>query len=69
MTRKGFPGDTSGKDCACQCSRCKRQGFNPWVWEVPGEGNGDPLQHFCLGNPMGKEHWWATVHGVRAGHD
>ena len=25
---------------------------------------GDPLQHFCLGNPMDRGAWWATVHGV-----
>ena len=29
-----------------------------------GEGNGNPLQYFCLGNPMGRGAWWATVHGV-----
>ena len=27
----------------------------------PGEGNGNPLQYFCLGNPMDKEAWRATV--------
>ena len=30
----------------------------------PGGGNGDPLQYSCLGNPMDREAWWATVHGV-----
>ena len=30
----------------------------------PGEGHGNPLQYSCLGNPMDKEAWWATVHGV-----
>ena len=29
-----------------------------------GEGNGYPLQYFCLENPMNREAWWATVHGV-----
>ena len=28
----------------------------------PGEGNDYPLQHSCLGNPMDKGVWWATVH-------
>ena len=28
-----------------------------------GEGNGDPLQNSCLGNPMDKGAWWATVYG------
>ena len=29
-----------------------------------GEGNGTPLQHSCLENPMDGGAWWATVHGV-----
>ena len=46
-----------------------------WVgslgWEdLPGEGNGNPLQYSCLGNPMDRGAWQATVHGVtRVGHD
>ena len=28
------------------------------------EGNGTPLQHSCLENPMNGGAWWATVHGV-----
>ena len=30
----------------------------------PGGGNGNPLQYSCLGNPMDRGAWWATVHGV-----
>ena len=30
----------------------------------PGEGNGNPLQYFCLGNPMDRGAWWAIVYGV-----
>ena len=29
----------------------------------PGGGNGNPLQYFCLGNPMDRGFWWAAVHG------
>ena len=29
----------------------------------PGEENGNPLQYSCLGNPMDRRTWWATVHG------
>ena len=29
----------------------------------PEEGNGNPLQCSCLGNPMDRGAWWATVHG------
>ena len=28
------------------------------------QGNGTPLQHFCLANPMDRGAWWAVVHGV-----
>ena len=30
----------------------------------PGEGNGNPLQYCCLGNPMDRSAWRAAVHGV-----
>ena len=29
-----------------------------------GEGDGTPLQHSCLENPMDGGAWWAAVHGV-----
>ena len=29
----------------------------------PGEGNGNPAQYSCLGNPMNMRAQWATVHG------
>ena len=29
-----------------------------------GEGNGNPLQHSCLENPMDGGAWWAAVHWV-----
>ena len=33
-------------------------------------GNGNPLQYSCMGNPMEKGAWWATVQGVaRVTHD
>ena len=28
------------------------------------EGNGNALQYSCLGNPIDRGAWWATVHGV-----
>ena len=30
----------------------------------PGEGNDNPLQYSCLGNPMDRGAWRAMVHGV-----
>ena len=39
-------------------------GSVPGLGRSPGERNGNPLQYSCLGNPMGRGAWQATVHGV-----
>ena len=39
-------------------------GSIPGSGRSPGEGNGNPIQYSCLGNPMDTGAWWATVHGV-----
>ena len=36
----------------------------PGLGGSPGEGNGNPLQYSCLGNPMDRRAWRATVHGA-----
>ena len=36
----------------------------PGLGRSPGEGNGSPLQCFCLENAMYRGAWWATVPGV-----
>ena len=37
-------------------------GSTPGLGRSPGGGNGNPLPYSCLGNPMDREAWWATVH-------
>ena len=32
-------------------------GSIPGLGRSPGEGNDNPLQYFCLGNPMDREAW------------
>ena len=39
-------------------------GMAPGWGRSPGEGNGSPLQYYCLENSMDGGAWWATVHGV-----
>ena len=39
-------------------------GSIPGSGRSPGEGNGNPLQYSCLGNPMDRKAWWAIVHRV-----
>ena len=51
----------SGKAYACNAGDT---GSSPGLGRSPGERNGNPLQYSCLGNPMDRAAWWATVHGV-----
>ena len=39
-------------------------GLIPGLGRPLREGNGNPLQYSCLENPMDREAWQATVHGV-----
>ena len=53
----------SGKESACQCRRSKRLGFDPWIGKIPWKWK--PLQYSCLGNPMDRGSWQATLSRVR----
>ena len=44
-------------------------GLIPGWARCPGERHGNPLQYSCLENPMEREAWWATVHGVTKASD
>ena len=57
----GLPWWLSDKESACSAGDV---GSIPGLGRSPGEGNGNPLQFSCLGNPMDRGDWWATVHGV-----
>ena len=39
------------------CPQYGRPGFNLWVGKIPREGNGNPLQYYCLENPMDRGTW------------
>ena len=42
----------------------------PGLGRSPERGNGNSLQYSCLGNPIDREAWQATVHGIaRVGDD
>ena len=47
-----------------QPSNAGDPGSVPGFGRSPGEGNGNPPQYSCLGNPMDREAWRATVHAV-----
>ena len=40
------------------------EGSIPGLWRSAREGNGNPLQYCCLGNPMDRGAWRATVCAV-----
>ena len=56
-----FPSGTSGKESS---SNARDAGLIPGYRRSPEEGNGNPLWYSCLGNPMDRGAWRATVHGA-----
>ena len=56
----GFPGGSVGKESACNAG----DGDSiPGSGRFPREGNGNPLQYSCLGTPVDRGAWQATVPG------
>ena len=58
---RSFPGGSDGKASACHAGDL---GSITGLGRSPGGGNGNTLQYSCLGNPMDRGAWWATVHEV-----
>ena len=63
-----FPGGPDSKESACDAGD---PGSVPGLGRCPGEGNGNPLQYSCLGNPMDRRRLvgyspWGLK---RVGHD
>ena len=58
--RLGFPGGSDGKQAAFNAGD---PGSIPGSGRS-GEGDSNPLQYSCLENPMDREVWRTTVHGV-----
>ena len=57
---EGFP-DGLVVESISQCRRCE---FDLLGGKSSTEGNSNPLQYSCLGNPMDRGAWQVTVHGV-----
>ena len=62
----GFPGISVVKNLP---ANARDIGSVPGLGISTGEGNGNPLQYSCLGNPVDRGAWWATVHGVAKDSD
>ena len=50
-----FLGGSVLKNLPAMQETCKRHGFDPCVGKIPGEGNINPLQYFCLNIPWTEE--------------
>ena len=48
----GLPGGASGKESACNAGDVRDVGLIPRLGKSSGVGNGNPLQYYCLENPM-----------------
>ena len=59
-----FPGGSVVKNLHANAGDIEDMGSIPGFERSPGEGNGNPLQYSCLGNPMDGRAWWTTVPGV-----
>ena len=64
VEENGLPQWLSSKESTCNAGGTGVMGSVPGSGRSPGEGNGNPLQYFCLENPMDGGAWQAIAHGV-----
>ena len=57
----GFSGDSNSKEASCNAGD---PGSIPGWGRSPGEGNGNPLQYYCLENSTDRGTWQATANRV-----
>ena len=67
----GFPGGTSGKEPHANAGDVRDEDSSPGSGRSPGGAHSNPLQYFCLENPVflpgesrDRGAWQGTVHGV-----
>ena len=64
---RGFSGGSVVKKLPANAEDARETHSVPGSGRSPREGNGNPLQYSCLGNPMDRGAWRATVHKVTQG--
>ena len=64
MYDPGFPGGSVVKYPPANAGATGDAGLIPGSGRSPEEGNGNPVQYSCLGIPMDRRTWKATVHEV-----
>ena len=60
----GLPGGSVVKNLPANAEDTSALCSVPASGRSPAGGNGNPLQYYCLNNPMDRRAWWATVHVV-----
>jgi len=69
INSRGLPRWLSDKESACQAGDSEDRGSISGFGKSPREGNGNPLQYSCLGNPTNRGTWQTQSMGwQRAGH-
>jgi len=63
-TRSYCIGGASGRESACQCGRCRRGGFDPWVRKTPWRRRWHPTPLFLAGKFHGQRNPAAAAHGA-----
>ena len=54
---EGFPAGSAVKNSPANAGDTGDAGSIPGLGRSPRVGNGNPLQYFCLGNPMDRGAW------------
>ena len=67
LVTNGFPGGTVVKNPTTTARDLRDTGSRSG--RSPGVGNGIPLQHSCLGNPMEEPGGLQSMGSLRVGHD
>ena len=65
----GFPGGNSGKEPACQCGKCRRHRFSPWVGKIPWRRSRQPTLVFLPGESCGETGRLQSIGSQRVRHD
>ena len=64
LCEEGFPSGAVVENLPANAVDTGDAGLIPGLGICPQGGNGNPLQYSCLGNPLDRGGWWATVQRV-----
>ena len=59
-----FPGGASGKEPTCNAGEERDEGSIPGLGRSSGGRCGNPLQDYCLENPIDRVDRWAMAHRI-----